>query len=129
MPSAAVEAIPVAMPTRPPPPPVLGDDDPFAGGGPARLDIDAEAAALAAEAAAVRALDSGPLTPPPEIGGSAEDPADREIVPETRTPAPEVKAAPLTPPPDIMVTRTPPPELVAAPKTPRPSRQHTDAGT
>jgi SAM-dependent methyltransferase len=119
MPAAAVEAIPVAMPTRPPPPPLSGDDDPFGGGGPARLDIDAEAAALAAEAAAVRALDSGPLTPLPEVVSPPKTPPT-EIVPETRTPAPEVRAATPTPPPDIVVTRTPPPELAAAPKTPLP---------
>ena len=119
MPAAAVDAIPVAMPTRPPPPPVLGDDDPFGAGGPARLDIDAEAAALAAEAAAVRALDSGPLTPLPEVVSSPKTPPT-EIVPETRTPAPEVRAAAPTPPPDILVTRTPPPELAAAPNTPLP---------
>ena len=86
MPSAAVEAIPVAMPTRPPPPPVLGDDNPFAGGGPARLDIDAEAAALAAEAAAVRALDSGPLTPPPEIVSAPKTPPTESFRRRARRP-------------------------------------------
>ena len=80
----------------PPPPPVPGDDDPFAGGAPARSDIDAEAAALAAEAAAVRALDSGPLTPPPEVVVGAAD-AVAEMAPETPTPPPEVVAAPPTP--------------------------------
>ena len=127
MPAAAVEAIPVAMPTRPPPPPV-GDDDPFAGGAPARFDIDAEAAALAAEAAAVRALDSGPLTPPPEVVSAPQTPPT-EIVPETPTPPPEIEAAPLTPPPDILVTRTPPPELAAEPNTPPPdvAATHTPA--
>lgn len=42
------------------------DDSPFAAPGPVS-DPVGEAAALAAEAAAVRALDSGPLTPPPEL--------------------------------------------------------------
>jgi len=119
MPASAVEAIPVAMPIRPPLPPTAGDDDPFAGGSPARLDIDAEAAALAAEAAAVRALDSGPLTPPPEVVSAPGTPPT-EIVPETPTPPPEVKAAPMTPPPDVTVMRTPPPELVSGSKTPAP---------
>jgi len=43
-----------------------------------------------------------------------------EIVPETPTPPPEGKAAPMTPPPDVTVMRTPPPELVSGSKTPAP---------
>jgi SAM-dependent methyltransferase len=130
MPSNPVDAIPVAMPVRPPPPPLPGDDDPFAGGAPARVDIDAEAAALAAEAAAVRALDSGPLTPPPEVLSSAAAPSAQEAPSQPPTPPPEVVATPRTPPPevvtartrppDITATRTPPPELVARPQTPPP---------
>ena len=142
MPSNPVDAIPVAMPVRPPPPPVPGDDDPFAGGAPARVDIDAEAAALAAEAAAVRALDSGPLTPPPEVLSSAPAPsAERgrrsrrhrrrrswrhrgRLRPRwsrrgRRHPRSRRRA---TPPPELIAKApTPPPEVAAAPtKTPPP---------
>jgi SAM-dependent methyltransferase len=116
--SDALDAIPVAMPVRPPPPPLPGDDDPFAGGAPARVDIDAEAALLAAEAAAVRALDSGPLTPPPEVLPAPKTPA-AESAPETPTPPPEV-TAPETPPPEVAPTRTPPPQVFAAAPTPAP---------
>jgi SAM-dependent methyltransferase len=117
-PAAPVDAIPVAMPTRPAPPPVPSDDDPFSPGGPApRVDIDAEAALLAAEAAAVRALDSGPLTPPPEVLSSAAPAAAPDLA-ETPTPPPEVKAP--TPAPETTVTRTPPPDVVAAARTPLP---------
>jgi SAM-dependent methyltransferase len=96
----------------------------------ARVDIDAEAAALAAEAAAVRALDSGPLTPPPELLSSAPEPSVAEATSQPPTPPPEVMATPRTPPPevvttrtpppDVTATRTPPPELVAKAQTPRP---------
>jgi len=139
-PMNAFDAIPVAMPTRPPPPPVAGEESPFGGGGSgARVDIDAEAAALAAEAAAVRALDSGPLTPPPEVLAAAPEkvePADDGGL-DAPTPPPEIAAAPSTepaetapeptpppqvsegsgtPPPELNVTRTPPPEAKAAPE-------------
>ena len=119
MPSNPVDAIPVAMPVRPPPPPLPGDDDPFAGGAPARVDIDAEAAALAAEAAAVRALDSGPLTPPPEVLSSAAAPSVQEAPSQPPTPPPEVVATPRTPPPEVVTTRTPPPDITAT-RTPPP---------
>ena len=119
MPSEAVDAIPQAMPIRPPPLPAAGDEDPFSSAAPARVDIDAEAAALAAEAAAVRALDSGPLTPPPELLPATKEPAASEGA-ETPTPPPEAKAAPRTPPPEITVTRTPPPEVVASTRSPGP---------
>jgi SAM-dependent methyltransferase len=112
----AFDSVPVAMPIRPPPPPT--DESPFGGGAPGRLDMDAEAAALAAEAAAVRALDSGPLTPPPELL-APPSPAAAEAEPETPTPPPEVVAAPPTPAPLIEATRTPPPEVVPT-RTPRP---------
>jgi SAM-dependent methyltransferase len=118
MPAPAAEgfdAVPVAMPIRPPPPP-SSEESPFGGGAQARLDMDAEAAALAAEAAAVRALDSGPLTPPPELVPAPEAP---EAAPDMPTPPPEVTAAPLTPAPAVEATRTPPPE-VAATRTPPP---------
>ena len=67
----------------------------------ARLDIDAEAAALAAEAAAVRALDSGPLTPPPELVSSPSPEASPRRSQTRRRLPPEVAAAPLTPAPAV----------------------------
>jgi SAM-dependent methyltransferase len=73
-----------------PPPPL---DSPF-GAAP----VDGEASALAAEAAAVRALDSGPLTPPPEVAVAGP------------TPPPEPKAAPPLP---EELQPTPPPVVVA----------------
>ena len=140
MPAQRVDAAPAAMPTRPPPPPVSADESPFGGSAPASVDNDAEAAALAAEAAAVRALDDGPQTPPPEVlsAAAATPPAATEeprtpppeVVATSRTPAPEVAAAPetpapevapaRTPPPEITAVRTPPPEVVAASRTPSP---------
>jgi len=120
MPAPAAEgfdAVPVAMPIRPPPPP-SSEESPFGGGAQARMDMDAEAAALAAEAAAVRALDSGPLTPPPELVSSPA-PAAPEAAPDMPTPPPEVAAAPLTPAPAVEATRTSPPE-VAPTRTPPP---------
>jgi SAM-dependent methyltransferase len=111
------DAVPVAMPIRPPPPPT--DESPFGGGASPRLDIDAEAAALAAEAAAVRALDSGPLTPPPELVAPPSPLAAETEPEEMPTPPPEVVAAPLTPAPAILATRTPPPEVTPT-RTPRP---------
>jgi len=135
MPAPSVDAfdgVPVAMPTRPPPPP-SADESPFGGGAPPRVDIDAEAAALAAEAAAVRALDSGPLTPPPELL-SAPSPVAPDAESEAPTPPPEVSLvtaapdpvveAPLTPPPEVVPARTPPPEL-SAPTTPAPDVRRT----
>jgi SAM-dependent methyltransferase len=119
MPSNPVDAIPVAMPVRPPPPPVPGDDDPFAGGAPARVDIDVEAAALAAEAAAVRALDSGPLTPPPDVLSSAPASSVEAAASPPLTPPPEVVATPRTPPPEVVTTRSPPPDIMA-PRMPPP---------
>jgi SAM-dependent methyltransferase len=65
--AAAVGAVPEVEQARPAHPVHPGDDGPFAAPGAARADLVSEAAALAAEAAAVRALDSGPLTPPPEL--------------------------------------------------------------
>jgi SAM-dependent methyltransferase len=128
MPAPADDAIPEALPTRPPPPPVASDDSPFGGGAPVRVDIDAEAAALAAEAAAVRALDSGPLTPPPEV--LSAPPVQSDAAAETRTPPPAAVAAPrtplpeaaepLTPPPVVAESHTPAPQVAAATFTPPP---------
>jgi SAM-dependent methyltransferase len=119
---ADADAIPVAMPIRPPPPPVSGDESPFGGG-----DMDAEAAALAAEAAAVRALDSGPLTPPPELMPPPATPAAANDVDEDApTPPPQVSAAPKSPPPEV-TTRTPPPDVSETPGTPAPEITLTGA--
>jgi len=121
VPANALDAPPSAMPTRPPPPPVSADESPFGGGSAGSVDNDAEAAALAAEAAAVRALDDGPQTPPPELVSALPD--ARPAAPEPQTPPPAVAAAPATPPPnvpqqtpepEVTAVRTPPPEIVAA---------------
>jgi len=87
---------------HPPPPPL---DSPFGASLPA-AQADGEAAALAAEAAAVRALDSGPLTPPPEVG----------VPGPTPLPEPTKAAVPGEgpPPPDEMEP-TPPPEPARPP--------------
>ncbi|HLK90170.1 MAG TPA: methyltransferase domain-containing protein [Polyangia bacterium] len=111
IPDGAVGATPVDLVDgtsgQPYAPPSL--DSPFGasvGGG----QSDAEAAALAAEAAAVRALDSGPLTPPPEV-----------VVPGP-TPPPEPKPAPAAAAPAAAVPDdmqpTPPPEAVRPPPLP-----------
>ncbi|HEX4047575.1 MAG TPA: class I SAM-dependent methyltransferase [Elusimicrobiota bacterium] len=77
-------------------------DSPFSGSSVPAGPADGEAAALAAEAAAVRALDSGPLTPPPEVPVVGP------------TPPPEAKAAlaeemQATPPPALATPSAPPP--------------------
>ena len=79
--------------------------------------VDGEASALAAEAAAVRALDSGPLTPPPEVAVAGP------------TPPPEPKAAPPLP---EELQPTPPPvvaavvaEAAAPPPLPSPEPRET----
>jgi SAM-dependent methyltransferase len=74
------------------------------------VDIDAEAAALAAEAAAVRALDSGPLTPPPDLL-SGPPPAAPDLELEAPTPPPVVASAPSTPAPAVEAPLTPAPEV------------------
>jgi SAM-dependent methyltransferase len=66
-------------------PPPLPTDSPFGGATPSG-DLDTEAAVLAAEAAAVRALDSGPLTPPPEL--NIPGPTPLPITTDEPTPAP-----------------------------------------
>ena len=104
----ALGAQPVAFAGAPPPPPT-GEDSPFVSPRAAQGDLDGEAAALAAEAAAVRALDSGPLTPPPELLTS------RSATPPPRIPTPEPQSH-IPPAPqsvDAADTPTPPPELVS----------------
>ncbi len=101
----------------------LAEDGPFAMPG-ARPDAPSEASALAAEAAAVRALDSGPLTPPPEL---TSEPLSRSAAPDlAMTPAPAVAAgteiAEPTPAPepastrDVLEPATPPPGVEPAPE-------------
>jgi SAM-dependent methyltransferase len=85
--------------TPPPQPRGAQPESPFAGQ--PSGEVGDSASQLAAEAAAVRALDSGPLTPAPVV----EDPGP--------TPPPEpVAAAPLPPPPDEPSAPAP---VVAAP--------------
>jgi SAM-dependent methyltransferase len=92
------------------PPPV---DSPFGA-----TPIDGEASALAAEAAAVRALDSGPLTPPPELADVGPTP-----LPESKEgPPPQLPKAALTPSPEE-TQPTPPPVIVAAATAPPPLPQ------
>ncbi|HVV16017.1 MAG TPA: methyltransferase domain-containing protein [Polyangia bacterium] len=105
-------------------PPPLPIDSPF---GPSAVvpDLDSEAAVLAAEAAAVRALDSGPLTPLPEANVPGPTPPPIAAPDEDRPTPPPVavteaapKLATATPPP---ASPTPPPlppealEMAAAP--------------
>jgi SAM-dependent methyltransferase len=91
----------------PPPPP----DSPFG-----TTPVDGEASALAAEAAAVRALDSGPLTPPPELLAHVGPTPPPE--PKNGPPLLATEAAP-TPPPEE-TQPTPPPVVVAAASAPPP---------
>ena len=81
-------------------PPPLPTDSPFGA-----TPVDGEASALAAEAAAVRALDSGPLTPPPEVAYAGP------------TPPPEPKPAPPAPPsePSVAISAQPPEEMQPTP--------------
>jgi SAM-dependent methyltransferase len=88
-----VEARSVDRTPSPPPGPL---DSPFAGSDSGGSDLDNEAAVLAAEAAAVRALDSGPLTPLPEVTTAAQPPV---VPPAAILPVPEAAADDLTPPP------------------------------
>ncbi len=87
--------------------------------------VDGEASALAAEAAAVRALDSGPLTPPPELVHADPTPPPRPKdgapaqFPKT-VPTPRPEESQPTPPPVIVSAVTaapppPPPEPLEAP--------------
>jgi SAM-dependent methyltransferase len=66
----------------------LAADSPFHGSPSSSEDLDNEAAVLAAEAAAVRALDSGPMTPLPEL--VAVPLPSAEIAALSVTPGPEV---------------------------------------
>jgi SAM-dependent methyltransferase len=79
---------------RTPAPPPVPTESPFSVTETEEGDLGSEAAVLAAEAAAVRALDSGPMTPLPEV------------VSAKPTPPPEVVAAS---PPEVD-PQTPPPE-------------------
>jgi len=92
-------------------PPPLPTDNPFAGS-----DLDTEAAVLAAEAAAVRALDSGPLTPPPELNIAGPTPPPATAAVEDQPTPPPVAASPTPPPLGAVPSAapTPPPLAVEA---------------
>src|SRR5450755_3647309 len=94
---------------RTPAPPPVPSDGPFGAMDGTGGDLDNEAAVLAAEAAAVRALDSGPMTPPPEVAPVAPTPPP-EVAPVAPTPPHEVAAAPSPSIIDVEVEVTPPPE-------------------
>lgn len=102
-------------------PPPLPTDSPFAA-----PDLDTEAAVLAAEAAAVRALDSGPLTPPPELNVPGPTPPPVRVPDEEQPTPPPVASAPTPPPLGAVPTAapTPPPLVVEAlepsPESPAP---------
>jgi SAM-dependent methyltransferase len=92
-------------------PQVATDEGPFTAPA-APADAPSEASALAAEAAAVRALDSGPLTPPPDLNAESQSPT--VPVELGLTPAPEIAEptplpAPAASPPDFETALTPPP--------------------
>jgi len=92
------------------PPPVARDgalpESPFIA--PAPRDLGDAASQLAAEAAAVRALDSGPLTPPPSL----EDPGP------TPAPEPAAGAAPPAPAAELPTPTEPAPSSFAEPAPP-----------
>jgi SAM-dependent methyltransferase len=100
------------------PPPLPSLDSPFVP--PPLTSLDAEAASLAAEAAAVRALDSGPLTPPPDVlvPGATPPPDAKTAQPEAAAAEPADSA--VTPPPLAVAEPTPGPEPLAAGPTPGP---------
>lgn len=99
----------------------LATDSPF-GSGVAGSDLDTEAAVLAAEAAAVRALDSGPLTPPPEAIVPGPTPLPVVVVSEDSLPTPPPVTASATriptPPPLPPEALEPPPEVQVAAAAP-----------
>ena len=152
VPEAAARQVAPPLPPTPPPlpaePPPLGAtpvdlvDGGISGqasGAPPPIDspfgatpADGEASALAAEAAAVRALDSGPLTPPPEVASAGPTPPPEQKA----APTPEPKPAPPTPSAEEMEP-TPPPVVAAAiapPPVPIPdgpeatNADHVDSG-
>jgi len=104
-----------APPAPPPPPTAAAVDDPFVPG--AVPEVDDRAAQLAAEAAAVRALDSGPITPPPEVfdPGPTPPPASQAVTGAAEPPPPtdgspldgEGRAQPDYPPDVVPRTDTP----------------------
>jgi SAM-dependent methyltransferase len=102
----------------PPPTPAPEQESPFVVG--ALPDLGDQAALLVAEAAAVRALDSGPITPPPQLLDPGPTPppaqgAGAEAASAAPTPAPE---------PDV----TSPPEPEPSPPAPLAVAPEPDAG-
>jgi len=89
-------------------PPPLPTDSPFAA-----PDLDTEAAVLAAEAAAVRALDSGPLTPPPELNVPGPTPPPALAPDEDQLTPPPVATAPTPAPLGAVPTAAPTPPPLA----------------
>jgi SAM-dependent methyltransferase len=138
------DAAPVPPPPNGTPPPVpvavqgAEPEGPFGGGGAGLTpDIDDQAAVLAAEAAAVRALDSGPITPPPEVDPGPTPPplsqrvtngAMPAVAPQLADgPAASARAAPTPPPESELESAAAPlsaPEAVAQP--PASDAQHAD---
>ncbi len=104
-----------------PPPLPLAVESPF---GPSVVvpDLDSEAAVLAAEAAAVRALDSGPLTPPPEANVPGPTPPPVVASDDERPTPPPVTAAEAVPQPKMPTPApalpTPEPALPTPPPVP-----------
>src|SRR6202142_935102 len=93
---------PVSGRTSAPPP--VPADSPFGTTESAEGDLDSAAAVLAAEAAAVRAFDSGPMTPLPDVAPLAPAPLP-DVAPLAPTPPPEVAEIPV-----VDFEATPPPE-------------------
>jgi SAM-dependent methyltransferase len=87
-------------------PPPIPTDNPFGGAAPTG-DLDTEAAVLAAEAAAVRALDSGPLTPPPDLMVPGATPPPFATDEETPTPPPAAVEATAPQATDAAAVETP----------------------
>jgi SAM-dependent methyltransferase len=117
LPVVSIAPTPPPVPT-PPGPSSLGQgaqpEAPFAA--PVAAELGDAASQLAAEAAAARALDSGPLTPPPELDPPVEVALDEPVGPAVDDPGP-------TPPPDLIQpehaararAEIPPGPLVATP--------------
>ena len=121
-PAAEIGAVPEVEQARPaapspPPPPShsASEDGPFGSPGGARPDLATEAAALAAEAAAVRALDSGPLTPPPELLAKQAGAAPMAPAAAEPDPVADPVADPLA---DPGALATPPPAVEAVAPAP-----------
>jgi SAM-dependent methyltransferase len=103
---------------RTPSPPPAPSEGPFSTQETAAGDLDNEAAILAAEAAAVRALDSGPMTPLPEVA-SAPTPPPEAVTPVHAAPPPPLEAG-VTPPPEPLARAAGSPAAPPPPDAPLP---------